>query len=454
MPVPSFDEFSKAQESQPPPFDNWKPPSLTPGTPNSGAAERFATGLASAVNPIPGIKAIATDPRGLRHGIEHNVFEPQRSELQKAGEAWQGKGEGTGMGTLGRASEAFGHGLAGVLPLVGPAAAHAGEEIGSGNVAGGLGEATGLLSTLATPKLTEGAGRGLSRAAEPIAENALGIRAVDRKFGRTPGRAALEETSGVRPETVARQAEARTSELARARDASLAASPNQVSLRPARDVVENAITKAAAGNSQTGHLEPIREQLNEPRPGFQGTVSAINQPPLGALGPSGPLRISELQTPSSALAIRQRLGNDFTKFDLARPVSRESQGVGNQAYSALTNEIHRAVPESAPLDRRMSNLIPVKEAADARKLAPDTTGRVLMRVARPTGALIGAAEGARVGGLPGALVGLTIPELLSDPTAQMIAARSLNRAGKITRAPATGRILQTVQNVREANANQ
>ena len=42
--------------------------------------------------------------------------------------------------------EAVGHGLATVLPVVGPAAASAGEDIGSGQYAKGLGKATGLLA--------------------------------------------------------------------------------------------------------------------------------------------------------------------------------------------------------------------------------------------------------------------------------------------------------------------
>ena len=88
--------------------------------------------------------------------------------------------------------------------------------------------------------------------------------------------------------------------------------------------------------------------------------------------------------------------------------------------------------------RRISNLVPVKESADVRKLQPDTTGRVLMRVARPTGALIGAMEGARMGGIPGGIAGLVVPEMLTDPTAQMIGARALDRAGKVaSRAPIT-----------------
>ena len=449
MPIPTFDEFSK--KSGIPSFDEFQSPiSLTPGTPGSDAAGRFVENFANAVNPIPGIQAIASDPQGLRHGIEQNVFGPQRDQFVKAGEAARGRGEFSGMSPLGRASSAFGHGLAGALPLVGPAAANAGDQIGNGDIAGGLGSGAGILSTAAIPSLMGKAGRGISRGAEPIAENALGIRNVDRKLGRNVGRAALDETSGVRLETVARQAGDKIADLTTQRDAALANSPNQVSLKPARSIIDDAIARAGAGNSDTSHIAPLYDQLNEPKPGFAGSASRINTPAPGALGPSGPLRISELQDPMNALAIRQRLGNDFTKFDAARPVSNETKSIGNRAYGAITNEIHSAVPESAPLDRRISNLIPVKDSAAVKDLAPSTSGQVLARLGAKTGSLAaGTMAGAHYGSpVAGAVMGAILPELLSDPTAQMIAARTLDRTGKITRSPFTARTIQGAQNTR------
>src|ERR1700722_1820160 len=442
-------------------------PGLTPGSPNSGATGRFVSSFASAVNPVPGIRAIATDPKGIRHGIETNIFQPQVDQFSKAGDAARGRGEFAGMTPLERASSFAGHAAAGAIPLVGPAAANAGEQIGSGDIAGGLGSGAGLISTVAIPDLMRAGGRGLSRIAEPIAENALGIRNVDRKFGRTPGRAALDETTGVRPETVVSQAGDRIADLTGQRDAALTAAGNRgvtVPLTSARDIVDSSIARAAAGNSGTGHLAPIQSQLTEPKPGFQGRqsyASGATQPityqqaqapsPYGTPAPrvipgtAPPLTISEFQEPMNALAIRQRLGNDFTKFDMARPVARETQAVGNRAYGALTDEIHNAVPESAPLDRRISNLIPIKEGAATKDIQASAIPRVLGRIARPTGALIGAAEGARLGGIPGAIVALVIPELLSDPTAQMITARGMDTAGKIFRHPITGQIIRGAQ---------
>jgi hypothetical protein len=66
----------------------------------------------------------------------------------------------------GRYSEAAGHGAAALLPVFGPAAAHAGERIGEGDVAGGLGEATGLLAPGAMSEAgpaVGAVGRGMER---------------------------------------------------------------------------------------------------------------------------------------------------------------------------------------------------------------------------------------------------------------------------------------------------
>jgi hypothetical protein len=72
---------------------------------------------------------------------------------------------------------------------------------GAGAAAGGIGA---------------GAGELLNAAAPAVAEKALGIRGkFDRSFNKEPGKAALEETSGLRPETVANSAKQRIGELSK-----------------------------------------------------------------------------------------------------------------------------------------------------------------------------------------------------------------------------------------------
>ncbi len=61
--------------------------------------------------------------------------------------------EAAGAEVVRSASEAMGHGLAAILPGIGPAAAKAGEDIGAGKTGQGLGEATGLIGSIVAPEL-------------------------------------------------------------------------------------------------------------------------------------------------------------------------------------------------------------------------------------------------------------------------------------------------------------
>ncbi len=415
-----------------------------PGAPGSSAASRFASGMAAQLNPIPGIRAIAGDPQGLKHGIEQNVFQPQADEFHKAQSAVRGEGEFKDMGPFGRASSAVGHGLASALPLVGPAAAHAGERIGSGDIAGGLGESAGLLGNAAVPMLTKGIGSGLRSAAEPIAEQALGVRSVDRKFSRNPGRAALDETSGVRPGTVAKQATLRIGDLANQRDAALARSTASMDLSPVRAEVSNKIAAAKAGNSEVPDLEQIQGHLTNPNPGFNGSYTIPTK--------SNPQQlIAPIQTPENYFNLQRRLGEDYGKFDSSRPLSSESRNLANKAYGTMNEQLRSKVPEAATLNNRISNLIPIKDSAAVKDIQPGFAGQVAQRIAAKTGSLALGAYGMHEAGLPGLAAGVAIPELLGNPTAQMAAARTLNTTGNVLKKPIVGQAARATDLVRKRN---
>jgi hypothetical protein len=61
-------------------------------------------------------------------------------------------------------SEAGGHALAAVLPVLGPQAAHAGEQFGSGDIAGGWGTTVGLLAPFAAAEIPRGFDMPVTRA--------------------------------------------------------------------------------------------------------------------------------------------------------------------------------------------------------------------------------------------------------------------------------------------------
>lgn len=102
----------------------------------------FATGLREGLG-IPGsIPEAVTMAKGLGQMVLHpyeaakGIVGQQVEQFQKAGEALE----------QGSPIEAGGRVLAGALPLIGPAAARAGEAIGAGQTAYGVGQATGLVA--------------------------------------------------------------------------------------------------------------------------------------------------------------------------------------------------------------------------------------------------------------------------------------------------------------------
>ena len=88
-----------------------------------------------------------------------------------------------------------------------------GGSFGTGAAAGGIGA---------------GIGQGLKAVAPIIAETGLGLPKAARAFGKTPGKALLEETSGIRPETVAASAQERLGQL----NPELERAADAASLRP------------------------------------------------------------------------------------------------------------------------------------------------------------------------------------------------------------------------------
>jgi hypothetical protein len=253
-------------------------------------------------------------------------------------------------------------------------------------------------------------GQGLHALAPGMAESAMGVTAADRGFQRTPGRAFLDETKGVRPETVARTGNQTLGRLNPELEGQVAAAPGPAYLQPARDVISNGIAGA--------HSEPMIEQL---QPFAQHL----------ARDPHTGLPLANAQSPTGILNIKRGLGDYLTwkpgTIDKATKTGRE-------AYGALDQELDRTVPQAAQLNQRISSLIPAVRRAEAASRAASLPQKIAGRLAARTGALVGAtaggAAGYHQGGIPGAvggaMLGITGPELLADPAAQMLAARLAN----------------------------
>lgn len=162
-------------------------PASTPAPQSDGFIANYLKNLLPSTTPsdyIDGPIYAAKNPLESMGLLLDAVIGAHRDQASKAGAAGgRVLSEPTLAGKAGAASEALGHGLATILPLIGPAAAHAGEQIGSGDVAGGLGAAAGLLTPSAVA-----AARPLVPAARQATATALqdsAVRSMERAINPT-----------------------------------------------------------------------------------------------------------------------------------------------------------------------------------------------------------------------------------------------------------------------------
>jgi hypothetical protein len=282
------------------------------------------------------------------------------------------------------------------------------------------------------------AGQALQGIAPGIAESGLRVRGNQRLFGRTPGEAILEDTTGVRPATIAKSAQAKINQLEpeiSAMDAASAARGDRGSLAPARDAVENKM----AGNRLNRATDTVQD--------IKPIADFLDRDKLTGLP------LSENQSAPGLRAMKRGLNSDYIgKWSLEQPAAQK--GAARLAYGKLNQELHNIVPESKELDQRVSSLIPVAKQGERVASEAPTMQRALGRFGAHTGALVGAGvgstEGYREGGLPGAvaggLTGVFLPELLASPEGQMVAARMLHGSGGLR--PIVGAISATSQYLR------
>jgi hypothetical protein len=140
------------------------------------ATSRFLSGAWDNLNPM-GLISAAAHPLDTVRGLAS----AQLDQFGKANQDYQ----------QGHYSEMIGHGAAGLLPVLGPVAARAGETIGGGDVAGGLGQAAGLLAPFGADAAVSGIRRVPSLAEAPAGSmranvaNALDRAAVNKFVDET-----------------------------------------------------------------------------------------------------------------------------------------------------------------------------------------------------------------------------------------------------------------------------
>lgn len=417
-PYAEFQKPAAAPSAAGNPYADFQQPAAAP-TPSLGdqfgqAAKSFGGEMMHNLNPVNAVKGLG---QTLAHPID-TLTSGMSEQRAKVGDDIK----------KGNYNDAVIHGIGGTIPILGPMYAR-GLDAASANdpVEGGKALAD-VTSLKAVPKvygaLASGLGKAVAAPAGPIAETALGVRKLDRAYGKTPGQAILDETKGVRPSTIADSARSKLGDINQQLDTAVNASTTPASLKPALDVIGGARSKALAQNSKgtLAQLDPMTEHLS---------TNVSNGLPL-----------SQTQMPSGLLNLKRGFGNEFV-HNWNPETMKGVKSTGAQAYRALDDELDRTVPAAKDLNQRASSLIPVAQRAESTDLNANTLQRALGRVARPTGGMASAIAGAYEGGthfgplgaLGGAVVGGGLPELIASPTAQMIAARGLNATGKGLQSP-------------------
>lgn len=151
-------------------FQRWVKPRLAaaigeaenlPAPPEGSAVGRFFSNAGAMVNPVSAAE-------GLYGAVRHPI-DTASSILSASADQGQ---QAIDLAKQGRYTEAAGHAL-GAVPIIGPAAAKAGDQIAQGDIAGGLGTGAGLLAPFGAVKAVGAVRAALpARAATALEEGA------------------------------------------------------------------------------------------------------------------------------------------------------------------------------------------------------------------------------------------------------------------------------------------
>ncbi len=283
-------------------------------------------------------------------------------------------------GDQGKPWTAVGRSAAAGLPLVGPLVGRAmdvGEQIQSGDISPeqGMGRGASLIgqvmsmapegSVIPNPvtALARGAGPVLDAAnrvrgaaaevvVKPLVRKPLGATLEDTKFNRDPAAGLVKEGLFGTKSQLVTKTEARIGELAKATDATLKNHPNANVQIDAKPIIDKAVDGAVSSAKKVGNqssvkrLEDLRAALKNEYGATKGTPAEIN-------------------------ALKQEVGkqaHDLGAFKSTDPLEASAAGAMRDVYGGLKDAINKAVPEVAPLNERVANLISAKTALN-RNLA-------------------------------------------------------------------------------------
>lgn len=249
-----------------------------------------------------------------------------------------------------------------------------------------------------------GASMVLKKVAPMLAETALRVRGTDRAYGANPGEALLAETRGFTPAKIARTAQDRLENITNDKTHLAQSALHPVNIQDAQQIAKEA-SRGAASRNNKNTIKDVDDLVHQLHSEYSTSQ------------PIGPFVSAE-----RAVNLQRGVG-DLRDFRPTAASTFADQAAG-RAYHSIGDQIEKVVPDIAPLNKRASSLLPVLKRAEAVEREAPLPQRLLQKAAAHTGALTGAKFGYEYGGVPGAVLGFAGPELLLNPTAQMLAARS------------------------------
>jgi hypothetical protein len=376
-----------------------------------GGLNTFA-GIGSLASHIPGLGGLKAPAEQLRQQVA-----PQNG-AQSGGRAVEQAGEflvpGLGEEALAAKTAPMLSKISAIAPAavkLGAAALTTGtlNKVQGGSFGGGVG------ASLGGAALGAGLRAGMKAIAPAAAESAMGIRALDRTYNRTPGQAVLDETKGLSLGSIAEQAGGKIDEYTNQLENNAANSAIPTDLQPARDVASSFVDTAALRNNDS----------------TKNAVAKIGQ----QLDSRGTVPIPQFVSASEALALKRGIGDLQTSWNPATMGEFPTSAVSS-TYGAMNNELANSIPDFQDLNSKISTLIPAKARAGAKDLNAGWIQKAFDRMGAHTGALAaplaaatyGGVHGGPLGALAGGLGGLAGVELLSSPITRMAIARIANAA--------------------------
>lgn len=440
--------------------------SAPPAGPQGSAVGRFASNAWDVLNPVAAVKGMydaVTSP--IETGKA--MYGAQMNQLDKAKQAF----------SEGRYSEMVGHGAAAALPLVGPVAAEAGEQIGAGDIAGGLGKMTGIVMPFGmasaakrfglrvmpnklADSLDAGAAARVADVMSPKSSAQKGLRMTAKaekiapdlvKDGGTSAwsRSGLKDNFSAKFDEAAlsldEAADARnagkpydTAEIMgalRAERAKLTAQPFDADL-PARKVVttESKILDGSGRpiRSTRQHAEPVGQEVVPHHNKSQ--VAEIDRAiaEVEALGPIAPYESLRRIRASYDKPAQVKYNPAMTPDFLAN--QSVAEGAAN-VTGVIRDVLAKGDPETAAANAQYSLYKSARDivtAAEELEKARPKVGRRLM--SQLTGSMIGGQAGGTTGAIAGFALGPMVDSMMSaGVTTQLQTARLMSEMAKAIR---------------------